>query len=95
MTRRDSSIPPPRLVSAPTPAYPAAAKSAHQSGKVGVLVRVRANGTAAATSVYQGSGNPLLDQAAVNAARSWKFSATPSLGPGETVAVVVQVTFKL
>lgn len=95
VARRDSPVPPPKLLSAPPPGYPAAAKAARKSGKVGVLVRVKGNGSAAATSVYQSSGNPQLDQAAVDAARSWKFSATPSLGPGETVAVVVQVTFKL
>jgi len=92
--KRDSPVPPPKLVSAPPPAYPAAAKAARKSGKVGVLVRVRGNGSAAATSVYHSSGNSQLDQAAVDAARSWKFSATPSLGTGETVAVVVLVTFK-
>ena len=95
LSKRDTPVPPPKLLSAPPPNYPAAAKAAHKSGKVGVLVQVRGNGSAAATSVYHGSGNPQLDQAAVNAARYWKFSATPSLAPGETVAVVVQVTFAL
>ena len=93
--KRGNTVPPPKLVSAPPPHYPAAAKAAKKSGMVGVLVRVRANGSAAATSVYHSSGNPQLDAAAVEAARSWKFSQTPSLESGATVAVVVQVTFKL
>ncbi len=93
--KRGNSAPPPKLLSAPPPRYPAAAKAAKKSGKVGVLVRVRANGSAAATSVYHSSGDPQLDAAAVEAARSWKFSQTPSLDPGATVAVVVQVTFRL
>ena len=93
--KRGNSVPPPKLLSAPPPRYPAAAKAAKKSGKVGVLVRVRANGSAAATSVYHSSGNPQLDAAAVEAARSWKFSQTPSLDSGATVAGVVQVTFRL
>ncbi len=93
--KRGNPVPPPNLLSAPPPRYPAAAKVAKKSGKVGVLVRVRADGSAAATSVYHSSGYPLLDAAAVEAARAWKFSQTPSLESGATVSVVVQVTFRL
>lgn len=88
-------VTPPKLLSAPPPRYPAAARAAKQTGKVGVLVRVRGDGSAASTSVYQSSGNPQLDQAAVEAARAWKFSQTPSLESGATVSVVVRVTFDL
>lgn len=93
--KRTNPVPPPKLVSDPAPRYPAAAKAAKKTGQVSVLVRVRANGSAAATSVYHSSGNSQLDAAAVEAARSWKFSQTPSLESGATVAVVVLVTFKL
>lgn len=88
-------VAPPKLLSAPPPHYPAAARSAKKSGRVGVLIRVRGDGSAASTSVYQSSGSPQLDQAATEAARGWKFSQTPSLAPGATVSVVVQVTFDL
>ena len=91
--KRVIPVPPPKLLLAPPPRYPAAAKAARISGKVAVLIQVRANGTAASTRVYHGSGNPQLDLAAVEGARSWTFSRTPSLGSGATVAVVVTVTF--
>ena len=94
-TRLRSSRTPPKLISGAPPRYPNGAKSSRKSGKVGVLVRVQANGLAATTRVYRSSGNAQLDQAAVTAAQSWKFTKTPSLDPGETIAVVVQVTFKL
>lgn len=84
---------PPQLLSSPPPRYPTAARSAKKAGKVGVLVRVRANGSAASTSLYHTSGSSLLDQAAVAAARSWRFSKSPSLGREATIVVVVQVTF--
>lgn len=94
-TKPTAPTAPPSLLSAPPPRYPAAARAAKKMGKVGVLIRVRANGSAASTSIYHTSGNPLLDQAAVTAAQSWKFSQTPSLDPGVTIPVVVQVTFAL
>ena len=94
-TKRTTPTSPPQLLSSPPPRYPAEARAAKKTGKVGVLVRVLANGAAASTSVYRSSGNPQLDQAAVKAARSWKFSQTPSLEAGATIAVVVQVTFAL
>lgn len=93
--KQEKPVTPPRLLSAPPPRYPPAARSAKQSGKVAVLVRVRANGTAASTSLFQSSGVTILDQAAVAAARAWSFSPTPSLGSNATVAVVVKVTFAL
>jgi len=95
LAKRESPVPPPRLLHAPPPRYPQGAKAAGKSGRVGVLVHVRANGSAASTSIYHSSGNPQLDQAATDAARSWTFSPTPSLAPAKTVAVVVQVTFAL
>ncbi len=94
-TKHATPVPPPKLLRNPPPRYPAAARAAKQSGKVAVLIHVRADGTAASTSVYQTSGVPSLDQAAVAAARAWTFSSTPSLGSGATVSVVVRVTFTL
>ena len=93
--KRPPPASPPQLLSSPPPRYPATVRAAKKAGKVSVLIQVRANGSAASTSVYRSSGNSQLDQAAVAAARSWKFSQTPSLEAGATIAVVVQVTFAL
>lgn len=93
--KRDTPIPPPKLLHAPPPRYPAAAKAAKISGKVAVLVMVRGNGSAASTRLYHGSGNAALDQAAVDAAHAWTFSPTPSLVGGKTIAVIVNITFAL
>ena len=86
---------PPKLLKAPPPRYPAKAKAAGIHGKTAVLVRVNGNGSAESTSLYHSSGNADLDEAAVSAARGWKFSPSPSLGGGETISVVVHVTFSL
>ena len=95
MAKRERPAPPPKLLRAPPPRYPAAARAAGKSGTVSVLVRVRSNGSAASTSLYKGCGNGQLDQAAVEAARSWSFSPTPLLGPDASIPVVVQVNFTL
>ena len=86
---------PPKLLQAPPPRYPAKAKADKITGKSAVLIQVRANGSAGSTSLYRSSGNAELDHAAVAAARSWKFSPTTTLGEGETIPVVVYVTFSL
>lgn len=95
MAKRAKPSPPPKLLQAPPPRYPAKAKADKITGKAAVLIQVRANGAAGSTSLYRSSGNGELDQAAVIAARSWKFSPTPSLGDGETIPVIVHVTFSL
>ncbi len=87
--------PPPKLLHAPPPGYPAAAKAANISGRVAVLIRVRADGSAATASVFRSCGNCQLDQSAVAAARMWTFSSTPSLKDGMTIPVLVNVTFTL
>ncbi len=93
--KRPKPSAPPKLLQAPPPRYPTKAKANKITGKAAVLIQVRPNGSASATSLYRSSGNAELDQAAVAAARSWKFSATPSLADGETIPVIVHVTFSL
>lgn len=65
------------------PPYPAIARSAHASGQVRVQVVIDENGNViSATAV---SGHPLLQGAAVSAARSSKF--TPTMLSGQPVKV--------
>lgn len=93
--KRAKTTNPPKLLQAPPPHYPAKARAGKITGMAAVLIRVLGNGSAASTSLYRSSGNSELDQAAVAAARGWKFSLTPTLGSGETIPVVVHVTFAL
>jgi len=90
-----AKVSPPKLLLAPPPRYPSQAKAAKISGRVGVLIRVQADGSPASAAIYRSCGNRLLDQAAVESAKSWKFSATPALAGGTTIPVVVNVTFAL
>jgi protein TonB len=64
-------------------------------GTVVLRVRVDAQGNAAEVAVAIGSGQPVLDQAAVEAVRRWRFS--PALEGGRPVAMVhdVRIRFRL
>jgi TonB family protein len=62
--------------------YPQIARSAQVHGTVVVRLSIAANGTVAAATPL--AGVPLLTEAALNNARTWKFAAT---APRETIVV--------
>src|SRR5262249_22473663 len=84
---------PPRKVVDVQPVYPALAQAARREGIVILEVVIDARGNVATVSVLRSV--PLLDDAAVEAERQWKF--TPTLLNGEAVPIVMTVTvnFKL
>ena len=65
------------------PDYPEAAVSRAEEGPVTVLIHVSTEGVAAGVDLLESSGFPLLDQAAVDAARSWHF--LPAVKDGQPV----------
>ncbi|HXF42369.1 MAG TPA: energy transducer TonB [Pyrinomonadaceae bacterium] len=75
--------------SLPTPVYPAAARAVRASGAVTVQVTIDEDGNV--ISAVAVSGNPLLRQAAVDAARRAKFS--PTLLSGQPVKVTGVITY--
>jgi TonB family protein len=79
----------PKAVSKPQPAYPPIARAARASGTVLVQVIVDESGKVIAAQAV--SGNPLLQVAAVQAARGWQF--TPTLLDGKAVKVTGVITF--
>ena len=72
-----------KAISLPAPEYPATAKQARVSGAVTVRVTVDENGAVIAAQAV--SGHPLLQAAAVQAARQARF--TPTLLMGEPVKI--------
>jgi TonB family protein len=77
-----------KATSLPPPAYPAVAKAARASGSVTVQVTVDEEGKV--ISAHAVSGHPLLQQAAVQAARQAKFSPTKLSGqPVKVTGVVI------
>lgn len=71
------------------PAYPPRARAAGISGTVAVEVTVDESGNVVGARAL--SGHPLLIDAAVSAARGWKFN--PTKVSGEPVKVVRTITF--
>lgn len=55
------------------PPYPDAAARRREQGLVAVVIHVGADGRATGVDVTRSSGYPVLDQAAVRAALSWRF----------------------
>jgi protein TonB len=73
------------------PPYPAIAKQAHASGTVVVQVLIDENGNV--VSAHATSGHPLLQAAAVSAARASKFSPTKLSGQPVKVTGIIQYNF--
>jgi TonB family protein len=71
------------------PSYPAIAKSAHVTGVVTVFLELDEKG--AVSVVHRTDGPQLLRQAAVEAARKWKFR--PTVVDGQPVRVIGYINF--
>ena len=80
-----------KAISLPKPAYPPIARAAHASGTVVVQVLIDENGNV--VSAHAVSGHPLLQAAAVGAARSARFSPTQLSGQPVKVTGVIQYNF--
>ncbi|HLM57801.1 MAG TPA: TonB family protein [Pyrinomonadaceae bacterium] len=78
-----------KAISKPTPAYPPIARAARASGTVTVQILVDESGRVISANAV--SGHPLLQQAAVSAARQARFS--PTLLSGQPVKVSGVITY--
>jgi len=79
----------------PAPSYPLAARYEGAEGRVVLRVRVDASGTVRAIALAATSGHPILDRAAMEAVRRWRFEPARAAGlpvPGE---VDVPIQFRL
>ena len=80
-----------RALELPKPAYPLIARAAHASGTVGVQVIIGLDGGVIVAAAI--SGHPLLQAAAVNAARQARFTPTKYKGEPVKVVGVIQYHF--
>lgn len=80
-----------KATSLPKPAYPALAQATRAAGTVTVQVTIDESGNV--TSARAVSGHPLLQQAAVQAARQAKFSPTKLAGQPVKVTGVLNYNF--
>ncbi len=84
----DGGIGAPVKVKDVKPVYPPIAQAAAVQGIVVIEVRIEPDGTVGTASVVRSI--PLLDQAALDAVKEWRF--TPTLLNGQPVAVMMTVT---
>src|SRR5215216_2670419 len=80
-----------KAINLPKPGYPPIARAAHAAGTVVVQVLIDENGNV--VSAHAMSGHPLLQGAAVGAARQAKFSPTKLSGQPVKVTGVIQYNF--
>ena len=80
-----------RVVELPKPEYPAIARVAHASGTVEVKVIIGFDGSVIAAAAI--SGHPLLQAAAVGAARNARFTPIKYKGEPVKVAGIIQYHF--
>src|SRR5215217_7196775 len=80
-----------KAISLPKPAYPPIARAAHAAGTVVVQVLIDENGSVVSAKAV--SGHPLLQGAAVGAARQARFSPTKLSGQPVKVTGVIQYNF--
>ena len=79
----------------PAPYYPQAARKRGIQGKVLINVLVKADGTPSTVEISRSSGSSILDIAALDAVKQWRF--IPAKRSGQLVAanVIVPVEFKI
>jgi protein TonB len=73
----------------PAPHYPTAARRQNMQGRVVIFAVVSPVGSCARAEVRKSSGHPLLDEAALQAVRSWRF--LPATRDGQPVAAGVEI----
>jgi protein TonB len=79
----------------PAPVYPRQARREGWEGRVTLFVSVGPDGRAHALSVRQSSGHAVLDDAAVEAVRRWRFSPARRAGIPVAGQVIVPILFRL
>jgi TonB family protein len=82
-----------KLIRKVIPMYPELAKRAHVEGNVILQVLINEDGTVTNIQVLQ--SHPLLEQAAIDAVKQWRYSTTLLNGMAIPVQTTVSVEFKL
>ena len=76
----------------PTPVYPAAARRTGYEGTVVIRARIQIDGSADRVEIKKSSGHGVLDQAALEAVRKWRF--IPARRGNEAVVEWVEIPWQ-
>lgn len=92
--KAEGEIKPPKLIKAVPPVYPEEARKAKVKGVVILSARTDEQGNVEAVRVLKGV-DPLLDQAAIDAIKQWKYEPFIKDGKPHKVVFTVTIAFKL
>jgi len=92
--KAEGEIKPPRLIKRVSPIYPEEARKSKVEGVVILSARTDKKGNVEAVQVLR-SVDPLLDQAAIDAVKQWKYEPFIKDGKSHKVVFTVTVAFKL
>ena len=79
----------------PKPEYPLLAKSREWQGKVFLRVKVSSAGLSEAVEVDRSSGHDILDEAAIDAVKQWRFVPAKRGETAVASSVIVPIVFSL
>jgi protein TonB len=86
----------PSIISRRKPTYPRSARRAGLQGTTTLTITIGTTGRVTSVRITKSSGHTTLDNAAVSAARSWKFKpAKNGLGQAVPYSMSAPVPFKL
>lgn len=85
----------PRYLNATRPVYPVIARTRGYEGIVLLAVEVMMDGRAGEIRIKKSSGYPLLDQAALNAVRAWRFEPARKRNMPLAMTVDIPIRFSL
>ena len=94
-SRTDVSIPASYSASNQKPIYPNMSKRLGEQGTVVLRVLVKADGSAGEVEVKSSSSYPRLDQAAIDAVKTWRFNPAKIDGKATDEWYQVPIPFKL
>jgi len=87
----------PGILSRVEPTYPEQARQTGQQGTVVLKIQILASGRPGQVNVYHSSGSDLLDEAAINAVRQWRFMPATDRDSSQPIVcyTTIPVVFKL
>lgn len=77
----------------PPPTYPDALGCEGIGGRVDLRITIEPSGRVGAVRLQKSSGQPALDQAAIEAVRGWEFAAATRGGQPVQSTIAVPMTF--
>ncbi|SDE62523.1 energy transducer TonB [Sporomusa acidovorans] len=94
-SNENSQKTPPVVIYSVFPEYPYEARKKHLEGKVLLKMTISNEGIVSDAEVIESSGYDILDEAAINGVKEWRFIPAKENGEAIAVKVVMPITFKL